>query len=219
MEGRTHRVGGALCTLLGYSILEARGMLSTEVSPLLQLTLVYPFALYGSVFSDLDHSWQSAPAKDAFSFVVNKVLHLTTRIRKQTRAKGKLLGVFDARHRSWQTHSVAFLLLLLLISWVVLSGNLPGSDGVILELVATGFIFGVVSHLFLDMLTPDGIWLISLSLIRGKRVTLSLVPRSKFFSTGGSWESIVRFVMYVAIVFLTVRLLYILSPYRFEFAF
>ena len=67
-------MGGVLCTLVGYSILESNGMLIEGVNPLLQLTVVYPFALYGSVFSDLDHSWQSSPVKDPFSYFVNKCL-------------------------------------------------------------------------------------------------------------------------------------------------
>lgn len=219
MEGKTHRLGGVLCTLIGYSVLESRGMLIEDVSPLLQLTVVYPFALYGSVFSDLDHNWQSAPEKDPFSFVVNKLLHLTTWVRKKTEAKGKLLAVFDAKHRSWQTHSDMFLLLLIAAFVAVLYSNTSEVAGTILELVTIGFITGVVSHLILDMLTPDGIWCILPSLIKGKRVTISLVPRTKFFSTGGRWERIVQVLLWVAIIILAARLLYMASPYRFEFSY
>ena len=219
MEGKTHRLGGVLCTLIGYSVLESKGLLSTEVNPLLQLTVVYPFALYGSIFSDLDHNWQSAPAKDPFSFVVNSLLHLTTWLRKKTSAKGKVLAVFDAKHRSWQTHSDMFLLLLIAAFIAVLYSDISGASGIIFGLIATGFITGVVSHLILDMLTPDGIWFIIPSLIKGKRVTLSLVPRTKFFSTGGRWEMIIRLILWVVIAILAVRLLYLASPYRLDFSF
>ena len=218
MEGKTHRLGGVLCTLIGYSVLESRGGLTEGVSPWLQLTVVYPFALYGSVFSDLDHTWLSAPVKDPFSFIVNKILHLTTWLRKKTPAKGKLLAVFDAKHRSWQTHSDLFLVLLIAAFFAVLNSDLPGVASVIFKLVAVGFITGVVSHLILDMLTIDGIWCILPSLIKGKRVTIRLVPKSKFFSTGGRWEMIVRVVLCVAIAVLAVRLLYISSPYRLVFS-
>ena len=219
MEGKTHRLGGVLCTLIGYSVLESRGLLMEDVHPLLQLTVVYPFALYGSVFSDLDHNWQSAPEKDPFSFVVNKLLHLTTWVRKKTVAKGKLLGLFDAKHRSWQTHSDMFLLLLISAFVAVIYSSTSMVAGTILQLIAIGFITGVESHLILDMLTPDGIWCILPSLIKGKRVTISLVPRTKFFSTGGRWERIVQVLLWVAIVVLAIRLLYMASPYRFEFSY
>lgn len=219
MEGKTHRLGGVLCTLVGYSVLESKGMLIDGVNPLLQLTVVYPFALYGSVFSDLDHGWQSAPAKDPFSFLVNKLLHLTTWVRRKTDAKGKVLSVFDAKHRSWQTHSDMFLFVLIAAFFAVLYSDGSGVSSVIFELVAMGFITGVVSHLILDMLTPDGIWFIIPSLIKGKKVMISLVPKTKFFNTGGRWEMIVRVVMCVVIAILAVRLLYLASPYRLEFSY
>lgn len=219
MEGKTHRLGGVLCTLIGYSVLESKGMLIEGVSPLIQLTVMYPFALYGSVFSDLDHGWQSSPAKDPFSFLVNKLLHLTTWVRKKTDAKGKLLFVFDAKHRSWQTHSDLFLCALIAALVAILYGDNSSVSSVIFELVALGFIIGVVSHLILDMLTPDGIWVIIPSLIKGKRVTVSLVPRTKFFYTGGRWEMIIRVVLCVAIAVFAIRLLYLASPYRLEFSY
>jgi membrane-bound metal-dependent hydrolase YbcI (DUF457 family) len=219
VEGKTHRLGGVLCTLLGYSILEANGMLIENVNPLLQLTVVYPFALYGSVFSDLDHSWQSSPAKDPFSFVVNRCLHMTTWLRKKTEAKGKVLGVFDAKHRSWQTHSDLFLLSLIAAFLAVMYSNPSGISGVIFQLVSVGFICGVVSHLMLDMLTPEGIWCILPSLIKGKRVMISLVPNTKFFVTGGKWEKLVRFLLWAFIIMLTVRLIYLASPYRISFSY
>lgn len=219
MEGKTHRLGGVLCTLIGYSVLDSKGMLSSDVSPLLQLAVVYPFALYGSVFSDLDHNWQSAPAKDPFSFVVNSVLHMTTWLRRKTNIKGSVLAVFDAKHRSWQTHSDMFLLLLIVAFVSVMHSNMSGISGVIFSLISIGFITGVVSHLILDMLTPEGIWFIVPSLFKGRRVTLSLVPRTRFFSTGGRWEMIIRLLMCVAIAILAIRLVYLASPYRLEFSF
>lgn len=219
MEGKTHRLGGVLCTLIGYSVLDSKGMLSSDVSPLLQLAVVYPFALYGSVFSDLDHNWQSAPAKDPFSFVVNSMLHLTTWLRRKTNAKGSVLSVFDAKHRSWQTHSDMFLLLLIVAFVSVMHSSMSGISGVIFSLISIGFITGVVSHLILDMLTPEGIWFIVPSLFKGRRVTLSLVPRTRFFSTGGRWEMIIRLLMCVAIAILAIRLVYLASPYRLEFSF
>lgn len=219
MEGKTHRLGGVLCALIGYSVLDSKGLLIDGVNPLLQLTVFYPFALYGSVVSDLDHGWQSAPAKDPVSFVINKVLHLTTGIRKKTGRKVSPLGIFDAKHRSWQTHSDLFLAVLVSLFVWMLNGSVDGINGVILRLVATGFIMGVISHLILDSLTPEGIWFIIPSIIRRKKVTFRLVPKSKFFSTGGSWESLVRFLIVVAIIVVACRIIYLASPYRVHFNF
>ena len=59
MTGKTHRVGGMLCVLGGFTILDSKGMLLGNVSPMIQLVMMYPFALYGSVVSDLDHHVKS----------------------------------------------------------------------------------------------------------------------------------------------------------------
>lgn len=217
MQGKTHRVGGMLCALAGYSILESKGMLINDVNPLLQLTVMYPFAIYGSTFSDLDHHWESAPSKDVVSFLINKLLHLTTNLRKKV--KIPLLGIFDAKHRSWQTHSDLFLILISYLSYRAVSGSAVTGNTLILKLVSTGFLLGVISHMILDMLTPEGIWCIGLSGV--KAVTkanvpqkIRLVPKSSFFSTGGKWEDIVRKVMWVICFILLFRIIYLMLPYR-----
>ena len=207
MQGSTHRVGGALALLAGYSLLEANNMLLEEVNPVLQLAVMYPFALYGSILPDLDHGENSIPAKDPLSIVINKLLHV-----------GKSGSFLNAKHRSWQTHS---LLMLTLFSSIFAAsmGTLTGADGAILRLMLVGLSFGVISHLILDMLTPEGIWLLSGSVVRSKKTKVSLVPRSKFFTTGGTFERIVCFVMWILIILLSVRLLYLWSPYRFDMGF
>ena len=78
MTGKTHRVGGMLCVLGGFTYLESKGLLLRNVNPLLQLTVMYPFALYGSIVSDLDHNANSIPSKDIVSIAINRVLHLTS---------------------------------------------------------------------------------------------------------------------------------------------
>ena len=193
MTGATHRVGGVVCALAGYTILEKKGMLISDVSPMLQLAVMYPFAIYGSTVSDLDHHWQSAPSKDIVSFCINKILHLTTELRKKTKSKNPVLAVFDAKHRSWQTHSDLFLLIMILLSIQAIGSSISGANSIIMKLVFTGFILGIISHLILDMLTPEGIWSIVLTGV-GKAFKINVpekihfVPKSKFFATGGSWE-------------------------------
>lgn len=217
MQGNTHRVGGALSCLLGYTILYNKGMVMQDVNPLLQLTVMYPFAIYGSVVSDLDHNWNSAPAKDPISKGINGLLHLTTGIRKKTGSKNPILSVLDAKHRSWQTHSDLFLFVFVALGIFLSGGDISNANTIILKLVLMGFVLGLISHLVLDSLTPAGIWCIIPSIIGRRRVAFRLVPKTKFFATGGSWELIVRTIMYFVIIILGIYIFYTMSPYRITF--
>lgn len=218
MQGKTHRVGGVLSALAGYAILEGNGMLISNVEPVLQLAVMYPFAIYGSIVSDLDHNWNSAPAKDPFSWCINKVLHLTTGLRQKSGKKlNSALSVFDAKHRSWQTHSDLFLFVFIALSFFIGSSSIVGASSIIFKLIMLGFTLGLISHLILDSLTPEGIWFIVPSIIRRKKVSFRLVPKSKFFATGGSWERLIRSIMWVIIIFLSIYVIYTMSPYRISF--
>lgn len=223
MTGATHRVGGVVCALAGYTILEQKGMLISDVNSLLQLAVMYPFAIYGSTVSDLDHHWESAPSKDIVSFCINKILHLTTNLRKRTKSKNPVLGLFDAKHRSWQTHSDLFLILMIFLSVYAIGSSISSANSIIMKLVFTGFILGVISHLILDMITPEGIWC-TLSTVLSKVFKVKvpekihLVPKTKFFATGGSWEKFVRWFLWVVSFILLIRILYVMSPYQINWA-
>lgn len=225
MTGKTHRVGGMLCVLGGYTLLESRGMLLADVNPLLQLTVMYPFAIYGSVVSDLDHNWNSAPSRDVVSYFINAILHLSTKLREKSGNSDKkgFSAIFDAKHRSWQTHSDLFLIAMIIISASLLNSNISSADQVIVRLVTLGLTLGIISHLFLDMLTPEGIWCL-LAVGVGKVVKfrnmpqkISFVPNSKFFRTGGTWEDMIRYLMWFLCILLFLRILYNLGPYRVNF--
>lgn len=224
MTGKTHRVGGMLCVLGGFTYLESKGLLLRNVNPLLQLTVMYPFALYGSIVSDLDHNANSIPSKDIVSVAINRVLHLTSGLNESTGGRNKVFGLLDAKHRSWQTHSDLFLVALMYALYqMVMETKLATVESVIWSLVGMGFILGVISHLVLDMITPEGIWsfiLVGISKVTGKRLIpkkLRLVPDSKFFSTGGPWESLVRNILWICCVVLFIRLIYLMTPYRITF--
>ena len=224
MTGKTHRVGGMLCVLGGFTYLESKGLLLRNVNPLLQLTVMYPFALYGSIVSDLDHNANSIPSKDIVSVAINRVLHLTSGLNESTGGRNKVFGLLDAKHRSWQTHSDLFLVALIYALYqMVMETKLATVESVIWSLVGMGFILGVISHLVLDMITPEGIWsfiLVGISKVTGKKLIskkLRLVPDSKFFSTGGPWESLVRNILWICCVVLFIRLIYLMTPYRITF--
>ena len=220
MTGKTHRVGGVLCALGGFTYLQSKGLLLNNINPALQLLVMYPFAVYGSTFPDLDHNENSSPNKDVFGVVINKVLHLSN-------AERGPLKIFNAKHRSWQTHSDLFLALVLALGWYVFKIPRDGytAEKAILMLVGMGFALGLISHMILDLLTPEGLWsllFIGLGKIFGflKSVLprkIRLVPYMRFFYTGGKWESFVRTVLWVLSIILLVRIVYILSPYKIVF--
>lgn len=213
MQGKTHRVGGVLSALLGFSILSSNNMLIPNVEPILQLTVMYPFAIYGSVMPDLDHNWNSAPVKDPVSWCINKILHLSNKDDKHG------INLLNAKHRSWQTHSELFLLICIVLGIFTGLPSLSGVNGIIFKLIFLGFIFGLASHLILDSLTTEGIWFIVASIILRKKVVFRLVPKSKKFSTGGSWENTIRYIMWIIVILLMIYVIYTLSPYVIKFNF
>lgn len=215
MQGQTHRVGGVLAALAGYTILESNDLLISNINPLLQLAIIYPFAIYGSVLPDLDHHWDSCPSRDAISFCINKFLHIGKGLEKV--GLKRLGSSVDAKHRSWQTHSLLLLLGMITALWFTIKVGAETADAVIVKLILSGLILGVLSHLMLDAITPQGIWLLLLSIVRRKKTTLHLVPKTKFFATGNRWEDLIKALLWVAIVVLVLRMLYIISPYRISF--
>lgn len=232
MTGETHRAGGLLCTLVGFLLLRKHGLLLPDVNEFVQLAVMYPFAKWGSVASDLDHHWESCPEKDPPSWVVNKALHLTTPVVKAMDKTGmgtnksmgyKVAKFFSASHRSWQTHSDLTLLSVLFLLWAVLTNpyqwNMSGYDSHILALILAGISIGIVAHFILDMLTPQGVWC-SLSVIFNRVVSLitkkdvevlpekwRFVPKMKCFATGGAWETFICKLLKVATVVLSIYFL------------
>lgn len=220
MEGKTHRIGGTVGALAGYLVLQKSGNLQSAeiVNPALQLIIIYSSGIYGGVWNDNDHHWQSSPLNDPISRVQNIVLHLANEPfknldktlsakQKRTSFKYKLLDFLKCTHRSWQTHSEVTLLALwgLWVSAYTL-GVTTTVDLVLWWLMLVGFAWGVFSHLLLDMLTTEGIRFacgVFSNIFFGTRLpeTIRLVPKSNAFKTGSAWEMMVRrllaFVQYV----------------------
>lgn len=228
MMGPTHRLGGITVSLIGYIWLFNSGNLIPEIHPLLQLLIIYPFAYYGSTFPDLDHHAGSIPSRDVVSLAVNKILHLGTptrkRMEKSKMDKGplyKFLGIFDARHRAWQTHSdLTIVAFIALIYW--LSNINTGSSRDLILLVGTGFILGLIAHYIYDAITPSGVFFTPFTLLRLipalKKIfprKLRLVPNKPFFATGAGWETLVSRVSFWATIGLTIWAIYISVPFEF----
>ena len=193
MMGRTHRVCGGLVALGGYIAFKKAGMLDPNINDITELITIYAASYYGSVAADNDHVWESSPLKDPFSWLLNKILHLTTPIRKKMEEMGKrksitysLLGVFDARHRSWQTHSELPLILIGMALYLMPRG--------FEWTMLMGFGLGYLSHALMDMLSVGGYNIVIFQIANKilKRQVLPpkirLVPRNSFFATGGRFE-------------------------------
>lgn len=230
MEGKTHRLGGVVSALAGFVALDATGNTIEDVNPFLQLAVVYPFAIYGSTWSDLDHHWGSVPSKDPVSWVFYKGLHLTSKPRRMLKKAGKektlgykLLGIADAKHRSWQTHSDLTFFGLSGLLWYLCFSEwsvFAGPDLVIAKLILAGLILGTLAHIFLDAITPEGIWMvIPMALKKFFKIGIfpqkfGLVPNKHFFATGGKWERLVNRVFTIASYLLLAYIVYDALPWK-----
>lgn len=207
MTGKTHRAGGVVACVIGYAALSKYGLLLDGAEGWIQLTVMYPFAVWGSVASDLDHRWESSPVKDGVGWLFNKLLHCTSSICERLNlSRHNVLRIFAAKHRSWQTHSDLVLAVVLVLLWQLLHGafGLSGAGAGMLSLAVMGIGLGLISHLILDMLTPSGVWFVSfiavnafIGLFVRKKVRLlpekvRFVPNTAFFSTGNGWEKIIN---------------------------
>ena len=241
MTGTTHKAGGMLVSIVGFAILREKGLLLPNVNEGLQWLVMYPFTMWGSVASDLDHHWDSCPQKDYPSRLVNMALHITKPVKKSLdktltdsqkkhNVLYKVADTFNASHRSWQTHSDLTLFVMLYLLWSVFTGRIAGFgavDTTIATLVLTGICLGIIAHFILDSITPEGIWLIGLVILNkilelfNPRVNLPqkfhLVPHKKFFATGGKWEQLVQKVLKVATWIALLWFFYVLaSPFLSE---
>lgn len=214
MTGGTHKAGGMLMSIVGFALLKNNNLLAQDVNLGLQWLVIYPFCMWGSVASDLDHNSNAIPMKDYPSKLVNKALHITKPIEDVTEDNKKsflykVARFFNARHRSWQTHSDLTLGVMIFLLYNLLTvqtlGNFSATDLVILRLSLMGVCIGVLAHFLLDMITPEGIWLSGFcvlnTLIRHKIFPekLHLVPKGvSFFATGGKWEMFIRKVLQIS---------------------
>lgn len=226
MQGKTHRTGGMTAALGGYVALGANQLLLGDVNPILQFTVIYPFAIYGSTASDLDHHWGSSPQKDIISRVFNITLHAGTKIRRtlpERSMASKVLWFFDAKHRSWQTHSYETLALLIWLCVSSVSGSFSSfnhTEQSIFGLVMAGLSLGLIAHIVLDGITPEGINIatfVILNHIKGTKVLpekVRIVPQKHYFATGGPWEDLVYNVLRVTNVILLILAVYVTQPYR-----
>lgn len=246
MTGKTHKMGGMLVSVVGFTVLKKNGLLLPDVNEGIQWLAMYPFCMWGSIASDLDHHWDSCPSKDIPSWFVHKALHITEPVYKRldnklsnSEKKSSILyktsKFLTARHRSWQTHSDLTFVAMLWLLYSLVNGKFSiftSTDILLLTFMLTGVCLGIVAHFILDLLTPEGVWntivvLINRFILKGKLPRhyekWHFVPKMKCFATGSSWEDFVykvlRVLTIIAVVYLLFDVfnLFDLIPYRIEF--
>ena len=241
MTKKTHQAGGMLISIVGFAFLRENGLLLPEVHEGLQWLVIYPFCMWGSTANDSDHHWDSCPNKDYPNWLINKALHITAPLQKSLdktlsdskKSKNVIYQTarcLNARHRSWQTHSdlTIWALLFLYINLVVKNVLcLSAVETSILALVLTGVVLGIIAHLILDVLTPEGIWLMPFVWVQNLLklfnprlklpkffVKFHLVPNNPYFATGGKWEEFIQKVLKVATVIALIWFLFVIFyPY------
>lgn len=191
MTGRTHKAGGALAMLLAYKFGVEHNLLLKDISPWVQLLIMYQPASWGSTVLDADHgNIESVPDKTPVIMGLHALLHKTGR----------------CVHRSWQTHSWSFtgvMIALAVIGVTFYSGYFLNSfESNVLRLMIYGFSVGAYSHLILDMLSMDGVYLwfwFDKKTGKQRGIKIRLVPHTSTFGTGTPWEDWVRRYLYVCI--------------------
>lgn len=140
---------------------------------LMMMAVCAEFCKEGTLFPDLDHAWVNLKEKTVVTKLVNILIHLT-----------------GGKHRSRQTHSLDICVACTAAYFYISIRFLSGTFAYPLWLMAgVGFFSGWLTHLFADMLTGDGIYILCW---QKKRV--SFVPKSFLFvkfNTGGAWEDFV----------------------------
>lgn len=190
MTGNTHRLGGLVMALAAFELMRAKGWMMEGVNDYIQLAIMYPAVSWGSIFPDLDHGKDSIPTKEPLSRGVNWVL--------------RQMG---AKHRSWQTHSILVtggfcLLLYAMVGYISVTTGSGDIGWEFVRLSVVGFTAGVLSHLILDSITPQGV-----HMVPGKKIRF--VPSSGVFATGGGWERIVFKVMTVGVFLQIIRIAWV----------
>ena len=189
----THKAGGALFALIGFEVLSKNNLLIPDISPWLQLVLMYPACSFGSTLPDLDHGWGSVKEHTPTSWVVHKLIHVT-----------------KPKHRSWQTHSLLMNIAIYGLMFSLLYAmsiyhwfGVSDAEVALIRLLLMGLVLGITSHLFLDAFTMAGIWLLP-------GVPLRFVPKSEIFGTGTTYETVWRRLLYVLLVLM---LVWVLNPF------
>ena len=175
MTSKTHVLGGMALGIGGYMYSQKMGLTIDGVSPILQLGIILPYAIWSSTLPDLDQDNDDVAERNPINLVLQKFFNL-----------------IRAGHRSAKSH--IYPMLVALVCYVlclrgVMTNYIPGAGGSILQLITLGMFLGLFSHFLLDIMTEAG--------VQVGRIRLRIVPRMAMFGTGTTYELVVRRLLYV----------------------
>ena len=179
MTGKSHKqyaICGAYIVAMLFYVFDITG-----INYYLGLIVALLVSKVGGKFPDLDHGWHNIGEKTIPHKIINTLIHIT-----------------GGKHRSWQTHSIDIALWVTVAArWVpeiLFSYGIIGvPDRSLMLVISLSFSAGYISHLFSDMLTSEGVYLICFMKLKVK-----FVPKKIFkfkFSTDSDWEKFNYVVM------------------------
>lgn len=151
---KTHKNGAFTATIILFPTVIAQmsqmgfSRLHYMILPIMTYILIFSSAQYGTVLADLDHHSGAIPMKNAFTLMINKLLHFIF---------GKSMS-----HRSWQTHSVdLYLIVVGLPAYFLYQYFMETGDFIVYQgyTMLMGFMLGGIIHCVMDMFTTEGVWL------------------------------------------------------------
>lgn len=172
----THREFSLVFVYLGAMLLYNTGV--TNINYYLALAIMVPMSQLGAKFPDVDHDWDNVKDKTTVNFIINFII----------------TKVLRGKHRSWVTHSLDITIYGCMVAYFVPKylyevGKIDIVNYEVASIIAVGFCFGWVSHIFADMLNHTGVRLFFFA-----PWTIAFVPK-KFlfieFKTGKEWEKAV----------------------------
>lgn len=237
MMGKTHKAGGALGAVLAIQFVASNPYVTGDMGIVSKFLVTYPWTLMACTWSDLDLDWSCVEDKNPLNLAIYKMLHIFNgaydRCENSDCSKRKkfILRILKCSHRSWQTHSDLTLVLLLLMLKSVTSGGILSKlitqmDCYVISLALTGILIGVISHLFLDMLNPEGIKCILFTVVyavylkiryknleKFKFIPLKLVPNSSKFNADTDYGKFIGSVLRTTsyLYALSLALIYVLT--------
>lgn len=127
---KTHIVGGLA---FGYIAFNNIDILSVDINVSTNLLIASGGLIFGSLFPDIDkHNSYLSKKLKPLSMITSKVL----------------------KHREF-THSIVGTIIMSLIMNILLNGFDLATE--VINILSLSFTIGIISHIFLDMLTPAGV--------------------------------------------------------------
>lgn len=175
MTGPTHKQYSITFAFLAAILLYDKGL--TSINYYLSLPIILQVSKYGARFPDFDHNWNSISDKSIPTKIINTIIRIT-----------------GGKHRSWQTHSIDILSVVMIVSiifpgFLLDIGKISEVNKEVLSILMISFSAGWLSHIVADMMTSGGVRITCLY----KR-KVALVPKKigkLKFNTGNEWEAFV----------------------------